>query len=491
MKRPPKQTSPNASPTAAPVHSATRKIAYNTVIQVIGKVGVSLIAAVSVVVLTRYLGPEGYGKFNLALSYLGIFGILADVGLFTIVVREISKTPERTEELVGNVLTLRLVLSLSVIGLAFGIAQFLPYTPDVRVAILITGVAIFFGLLNSSMLTVFQARLRMDRSVMADTVGRLSAFAAVLVVAWLDLGFYPIVATAAVGSFATLCVTYFFARKMVRIRFLTDYKIAAELFKASIPLGIALALNQLYFRVDTLILSLYRPYQEVGLYSLAYKILEILLTFAGFFYNSVFPLLSRYIAEADARVHSTVQTAFDALSIVAVPLAGGGIVLAPQIIGLAGGQEFAGAVVPLQYLFVAAMLAFVNGLFGYSLVAKDKIRAILWLNVAALTFNVILNFIFIPRYGMLAAAVTTVLSEALILVGAYLFMKRYFGRFPSLSVLWKVLVAASLMTAALYLARDLSFLILLPLGSLLYFAVLYRLGGIDRSLLAKLKPGGA
>ena len=79
-----------------------------------------VLGVASIAVLTRYLGPDDYGQFTLALMYMQLFGVLADVGLFTTVVREISKDPSRTEELVGNALTLRLVLSIVVIALGAG-----------------------------------------------------------------------------------------------------------------------------------------------------------------------------------------------------------------------------------------------------------------------------------------------------------------------------------------------------------------------------------
>ena len=84
--------------------SARRRVASNTAVQLAGKGAVLAIGLVSIAVLTRYLGPEDYGKYTLALMYMQLFGVLADVGLFTTVVREISKDPERTEELVGNAL---------------------------------------------------------------------------------------------------------------------------------------------------------------------------------------------------------------------------------------------------------------------------------------------------------------------------------------------------------------------------------------------------
>ena len=64
---------------------------------------------------------------------------------------------------------------------------------------------------------------------------------------------------------------------------------------ASVPLGLALAINELYFRADTLIISLYEPYEEVGLYTLAFRILEFTLALGTIFLTTVFPLLSEAV----------------------------------------------------------------------------------------------------------------------------------------------------------------------------------------------------
>ena len=144
--------------------SARRRVASNTAVQLAGKGAVLAIGLVSIAVLTRYLGPDDYGKYTLALMYMQLFGVLADVGIFTTVVREISKHPERTEELVGNALLLRLVLAIAVIALAVGVSLLLPYDHQVRVAILIAGAPLLIGMVNTTFVAVLQSRLRMSRA---------------------------------------------------------------------------------------------------------------------------------------------------------------------------------------------------------------------------------------------------------------------------------------------------------------------------------------
>lgn len=468
-------------------HSLTRRIAYNTLVQVVGKAIILIISAVSIGILTRYLGTSSYGKFSLALVYMQFFGILADVGLFTIVVREISKNPRRTEEIVGNTFGLRLVLSLLVVSLAGALSLVLPYPPEVRMAISLVGLAILFGLMNSSLLTVFQAKLRMDYSVISDTTGRFASFLAVLFVVYYNLGFYAAVATTALGTLATLLVTVILVRRLVKVRMRADFTLWKRILIASIPLGLALAINQLYFRIDTIILSMFRSYHEVGLYSLAYKIIEILLTVPGFFMNSVFPLLSQYVAGSDSRVRMTLQTSFDFLLMLAVPVAVGGLIIAEPIILLAGGAEFAEAARPLKVLVFAVGVSFLNLLFGYALIAKDKLKPNLVLSIGGLTTNIILNFIFIPQYGMMAAAINTLLSELLVFGGAYWLVRRHYGFAPHARVLWKIVIAAATMSTVLWLLRPAHVLLAAAAGGLAYVLMLYILRAYDRSILQKLR----
>lgn len=464
--------------------SARRRVASTTAVQLAGKCAVLAIGLVSIAVLTRYLGPGDYGRYTLALMYMQLFAVLADVGLFTTVVRDISKDPSRTERLVGNTLTLRLLLSLVVIVLASGVSLLLPYEYDVRVAILLAGGPLLFGMLTSTFVAVFQSRLRMARAVAGDVLGRAVALGMALLVAGLDLGFYAVMGAAAAGTFATLVATWLLSRGVVAVRFRVELAVWRRLLAASLPLGLALAVNELYFRADTLIISFYEPYQQVGLYTLAYRILELTLALGTIFLITVFPLLSEAVAHDEPRALRAIQSSTDLFVILGAPLIAGGLVLAPEIIQLAGGADFADAATPLRILLVAGALAWINGVFGFALIAKDRQASALWLNMSGLTFNVGLNFLLIPRYGIVIAAVVTVASELLILAGSYALMRRHFAFFPAFRTLLPASAAAAAMGGLLWLLRDVPVAVLVPLGAAGYGALLWAISPASRRLVA-------
>ncbi len=458
-----------------------QRVATNTILQLAAKAAVLVIAAVSVAVLTRYLGPADYGRYALALSFMQLFGVLADAGLTTIVVREISREPGRAEELMANGLTLRLLLALTTIALAGLVSLLLPYEPDVRLAILLAGVPLLFGALNSAITAVLQAELRMGRAGVADVVGRLAAFGGVLLVVALGLGFHAAILAAGAGAAVTLFTTWALVRPVTRLRIAAAPDVWRALLRASLPVGLALALNEAYVRADSVIISVYRDFDDVGLYSLAYRILELSTLLGAAFLTSIFPVMAR--RARDGRLRESVQVAWDVFVIAGAALAACGAVLAPELVRVAGGSEFADAAEPLRWLLAAGALAFVNGVIGYALIAVDRQRRALWLNATGLGVNVALNLALVPPYGIVAAAVVTLFSELLVLAGGLWLAHRHLGFLPNARVLPAALAAAGVTAGVLALMPD-TLALLLPAALLLYPPLVLALSPRARELAA-------
>jgi O-antigen/teichoic acid export membrane protein len=165
----------------------------------------------------------------------------------------------------------------------------------------------------------------------------------------------------------------------------------------------------------------------------------------------------------------------------------GGLVLAPELVEFASGEDFADAAEPLRILLAAGALAWINGVFGLALIAKDRQASALWLNVSALAFNVGLNFLLIPRYGIVVAAIVTVASELLILAGSYVLMRRHFDFFPAPRTLPAALVAAVAMGGLVWLGRDLPLPVVAPLGAAAYGALLWTISPMSREVLTGLR----
>lgn len=100
---------------------ATKKVYLNTVAQIAGKISTALISIFLVKILTNYLDLAGYGLYSKIYNYLSIFSVVADLGLYTITVREISDNkddPEKVKRIAGTVLSIRTAMGLAIVALS-------------------------------------------------------------------------------------------------------------------------------------------------------------------------------------------------------------------------------------------------------------------------------------------------------------------------------------------------------------------------------------
>jgi O-antigen/teichoic acid export membrane protein len=222
----------------------------------------------------------------------------------------------------------------------------------------------------------------------------------------------------------------------------------------------------LFFKVDVALLEPIRNARqpglgsrEVGWYSTAYKFVEAYNIIPSLFTFALFPVMSRQAAEDRAALARSYGLAVKLLFFTAAPLAAVTTFLAQFLIGALGGAEFLphGALA-LQLMVWSIPFGWINSVTNYLLIALGRQRSLTVAFLIGLTFNVVANLIFLPRYGYPAAAVITILSEIVEGIPFYLTLRRALAPVPWLRLLWKpalsTLAMAGLM-AALWPARPL------------------------------------
>jgi len=167
-----------------------RKIYTNTLAQIAGKIITALISIFLIKVLTSYLDVAGYGLYSKIYNYLSIFAVIADMGLYTITVRELTKhadDPKMVAKISGNILSLRTLSGVLIIVLSLSIAPFLSGYNSLMalVGIFIVSLFTLAGLINSSLMSYLQATLHTEFSLIANTCGKLLTFGMILLFAGL------------------------------------------------------------------------------------------------------------------------------------------------------------------------------------------------------------------------------------------------------------------------------------------------------------------
>lgn len=404
--------------------NVSQRVLYNTVAQIAGKAALLLAGLATLRLATSYLGVGGFGEYAIVLALAPILLVFADLGISTLLARELVQSPERREEIAGTLLWFRLAASATVMLGCLALVTFLPYEHHVRVGLVIACAGVALLSVGSFATPFLQVSLRLELVALLDCAVALLTVGLVGVVTLLDLGFYALVGVNAAVGLANLVFGIFLVRRFWRPSLRFDRRLARRLISDGLPLAAVIVIGLLHFKLDAVLLSLLRPTADVGVYTVAYRFLEQSLVLPGVFMAAVFPLLAAAVRGEGAA--DVIRKAFSFLLMVALPLALALVVLADPLVALAAGDGFEQAAVPLRILAPALVFTFVNTVFASLLIAMNRQRALIVVSLAGLTLNVLANLYAIPRFGYVGAAVTTVVSEAAGLCAVFILARRAF-----------------------------------------------------------------
>ncbi|MEK7507419.1 MAG: flippase [Patescibacteria group bacterium] len=443
--------------------------------------GISLIV---VGLLTRTLGPAGYGQYSLVFAYHFIFTALADLGLYTILVREISRPQADERKIVSNIFGLRLTAVVSLLAVAILAVQWLPYPTEVKLGILIASLFSIGSSLVQVLTGVFQKYLKLYYVSVADVVSRLVQLFLLILVVNYRPGLLPFIWVVAVSEIIHFALVFVFARRLVPVGLAADLDYWQGTFKKSLPIAVSLVFVLLYFKLDTILLSLFKPAYDVGVYSVAYKILELIIFLPAMYIGLVMPLLSRQAPASTGDFLKTFRKSFNVLAIFALPAMAYLALRAEDIIRLISGSEFGPSVRVLQILSVAIMLIFFGNLGGNAVVALDLQKQAVKIYFLGAILNIGGNLLLIPRYSYFATAWTTVLTELFITLGLFWLIRNKIKFWPDFRILAKAALATILIVFLVHPLR-LEFAAATALA-LLYFPILYLFKGFNRADLKEM-----
>lgn len=465
--------------------SLAKKIAHNTLIQIIGKVVSTILGLFSLALITRYLGQTGYGEYTTVTTFLTFFAVIADLGLTLVTVQMISGEKENENKILNNLFSLRLVSALFFIGLAPIIVFFFPYSAAVKIGVLVAAASFVFPALNQVLVGLFQKKLSMDRSALAEVISRVILVFGIILTEKLNYGLSGILVATVISSAVSFLFHYFLAYKFAAIKCEFDLSLWKKIISRSWPLAITIVLNLIYLRADTLILSLFKKPELVGLYGSAYKIIDVLTTLPFMFAGLILPILTTaWVENNHSYFNKVLQKSFDFMAIIALPLVVGAQFLGKQIMFFVAGSDFilAGDILKILIFSVAAI--FLGTMFSHAVIALDKQKKMIGFYVFTSISSLIAYLYLIPHYSFIGAASVTIYSEVLIAIFSAYCVYTYSHFFPGLKTTLKALLASLIMGTFLYFLpfryqETLGGLILiLILASLIYFLFLYLLGGI-------------
>jgi len=472
--------------------SIQQSIAKNTIWHFAGKALGMLFGILSIALVTRYLGQEGFGWYATVFAWLQFFGILIDFGLYLILLSELGKTAdaESKTKVIGNILSLRLISGFIILLTACGLIWFMPYATVVKVGTAILAGAFYFQLINQLFTGVFQAKLKMLTGSLVEVIGKFIGLLFTYLAIRMDWGFYTILVIMTAANFINLMIMWLLLKRYVIIKLYWDTIYWKKIIALAWPLAIGTIFNLFYFKADTLILSVFHDATEVGIYSAPYRMLEVLISLPPIFLGLIMPFLSRSFKEQNfEQLKSYLQKSFNVFALITIPLALGTLLTAPALMTLVAGQGFIGSAPLLRILIIATVFIFFAQLFSYVIIAMNEQRNTLKFIVAASIIAVLAYFAFIPRYSYWAAAIITTLTEGTVMLMFYFYIKKKLHWSPSLRLTWKILLAASIMSATILPILHLPIILILIVAVLVYGLAAWVLQLFDlKTFIPILKP---
>jgi len=455
-----------------------KALAQNTAIQIVGKMLAVFFGLYTVSLLANYLGTSGYGELTIILNYLAIFAVVVDFGLTLTTVQMISEKEADEERLIGNLMSLRLITAIIFLALAPVIAIFFPYSEAIKIGIAIGAVSYLFGTSSQLFVGVFQKRLIMSRAVIAELINRVVVLGGIIVAFKLGVGLLGIMWIFVFGNLAQLFTILYFTRKQVRLRMKLELSVWKNIISKSWSIGLSILFNLIYLRGDIIFLSFFRPTDEIGIYALAYKVVDVMTVVPVMYMGLVLPMLvAAWTSKKQIDFARAIQTAFDFFAIIAIPFAFGAIALGTPLMILIANADFAESGKILAILGPATSVLFFGSLFGHAIVGINKQKPMVIGYAAVAVITVAGYLLFIPQYGIWAAAWWTLIAEVLITIVTFIVVVRVGKYTPKLRMFSKALFASLVMYTALFLLPSWHVLILIAVGSVIYYITLSAVGG--------------
>jgi O-antigen/teichoic acid export membrane protein len=450
----------------------------------------------------RLLGPGQAGAYATAITIALWFDIVSNWGLNALLIREVSQDRAQAGRYLFNTSLLRLfTLLLGLIPVALfvgeGVVNGDPMGRDVLLAIGLLMFGMLFSGMGQGVAGLFYAFEKAEYPAALTTVTTILKVAFGVVVLLSGWGFVGLAGVSILVNLITLLLLMGAAFRHFPLHgpWRPDWPLQRRAFLIGWPLMLNHLLATVFFKIDQPLLYRLDGETAVGWYNSAYKWVDAFNVIPSFFTFALFPVLSRQVVNQLDDARRTFRMAVKLMVLVALPLAVVVTFSADIMIGILGGREFlpAGALA-LRLVIWSIPIGWINSVTNYTIVALGLERRLTLGFVIGVLFNFFGNILLIPHYGFVAAALTTIASELLLLLVFSWYLHQRMPGIGWMALLWRPAAAGGVMLAVTWAAAQWHLAAGLAAGAIAYLAVLWLLGIVgpeERKIIQSLTRRGA
>jgi O-antigen/teichoic acid export membrane protein len=485
-----------SSTATEPIEVGRRRMTIDVVVQVLARILNLALGVVVTFILARALGSSNFGVWSTLFATCQIAGSFGELGLTQIAVSRAAADPGREPHWLGALLLLRLLVVIPITVASLIAVLLIAPSEQARISGALIACVALVGA-PAVISAVFQLRIRNDISMVILTLNSVLWAAAVIVVSALSGGIVAYAAAFLGGTALIALLNLVIALRFTTVRLRGSRQLWRPLLRVGVGVGIAGIFVTSYVKLDQVLVFEFAGSHQAGLYGAAYRLLDQVQFIPISVMTTLFPLIAAAYASRRERVRNLLQASAEYLSMASLPILAFTIVAARPIMFLLFGAQFVAAAPALPILAGAFVSISFGYLVGNMVVILELQRRFALYAAIGLLLNAVLNVALIPRYGFVAAAWITLLTEITVMSLSARSVLKVLEMRPRLGRLARTLVAAVAMGLTVWIARLIGVPLagLAAIAALSYFPGLLMLGVLTleelRSVLRKEPPAAA
>ncbi|MCR4437654.1 MAG: flippase [bacterium] len=471
--------------------NTVRRIAQNTVARSVAELLNRLGSALFWVLVTRAHGAKGLGIMATAVSLCSVFSMLATLGLGSWVIREVSKDEKRSGELLVAGLLLGAVGTLVAMAGMVGFIRVMGYEAQVSQACYLMALSLLPMSLFYWLRAVLCGLQEMRFPAFGRAVENVTKVVGGIVLIGQGVGILTlvllVVASRLAGAVALALVT-FGRMRLGTLR--PNWGLMKAMVKETPVFFGTTLFNSLFWSVPVMLLPKISGVEEAGLFSAAYKVVDVLLLVSSAFALATFPVMARMSRLSEQMFRDVCLKSLKLVVFFTLALAAGGTVLADKIVLLLYGRGMLLAAPGLQVLIWSLLSFGMTQIMAYALIVRNQQRLDMLANAVAFVAVLVLNLWLTPRAGAFGATLATLLATVVFAATELFFVDRRLFWLPLGRSALKPFIAALAMVVVVVLCHNAFLALQILVGAAVYVLLLVLTGAVtrgDRKLLQQLR----
>ncbi|HEY3273008.1 MAG TPA: flippase, partial [Methanocella sp.] len=442
--------------------------------------------------VARYFTPDNYGILSAALNLAMLFTIFTDLGVSRYLTLEVARKPGAARDYINSSLFIKLVLVMVTYGAILITAYVSGFSDDKLFVVAIIGIYMMLVSIAQIFQAYFQSIHAMEHIAICYLINPVILLIGIAYIIITGEGIVALamlyLTSGVIVLVYTIAVFIWYTREMPKL----EMKLVRPIIAGGLPLSLGSIFYFIYYKIDIQMIDYLKGSVAVGYYSAAYKLVEAVICIPSMISMATFPLISYYFFQNDSKLGLLLNQVTKYLFLLGLPIMIGTFLLADKFIFLCYQDKYAESIDVLKVLSAGLLLLFISSVQGDFLAGSNMQKAAMYINAIAAVFNVGLNFLVIPVYGIVGSAYTVVVTQLIILMMNVYMVRKSGHHYDNLGVYVKITLCGLAMGGLVYVLHGYNLILIVILAAVFYSVLIVVTRSIARAdieMIVRIVPG--